>query len=75
MLWVLKRTVSMRQFFWVTQTNVKMDGLENIHNFMLKCFASLDLWLYNILTPGWKLAIGKPSPTPMVALYGSIIEL
>ena len=26
MLWVLKRTVSMRRFFWGPKTNVKTDG-------------------------------------------------
>ena len=36
MLWVLKRTVSMRQFFWAPKTYVQTDGLENIYNFMLK---------------------------------------
>ena len=30
MLWVLKRTVSMRRFFRAHKTNVKIDGLENI---------------------------------------------
>ena len=30
MLWVLKRTVSMRQFFWAPKTYVQTDGLENI---------------------------------------------
>ena len=33
MLWVLKRTVSMRRFSWAPQTYVKTDGLGNIHNF------------------------------------------
>ena len=30
MLWVLKRTVLMRRFFWVPKTYVQTDGLENI---------------------------------------------
>ena len=38
MLWVLKRTVSMRRFFWATKTNVKTDGLENIYFFTLIFF-------------------------------------
>ena len=36
MLWVLKRTVSIRRFFWAPKTYVQNDGLENIYNFMLK---------------------------------------
>ena len=38
MLWVLKRTFSMRQFFWAPKTYVQTDGLENIYNFMFKNF-------------------------------------
>ena len=30
MLWVLKRTVSMRRFFWAPKTYVQADVLENI---------------------------------------------
>ena len=30
MLWVLKRTLSMRRFFWAPKTDVQTDGLENI---------------------------------------------
>ena len=36
MLWVLKRTVSMRRSFWIPKAYVKTDGLENIHNLLLK---------------------------------------
>ena len=35
MLWVLKRTVSLRRFFWAPKTYVKTDGQENIYNFTL----------------------------------------
>ena len=45
MLWVLKRTVSMRPFFWAPKTYVQTDGLENIYNFTLKIFVYLNLWL------------------------------
>ena len=39
MLWVLKRTVSLRWFFRASKTNVKIDGLENISDFTPKlCF-------------------------------------
>ena len=41
MLWVLKRAVSMRQFFWAPKTYVKIDGKENIYNFTLKFFVLL----------------------------------
>ena len=41
MSWVLKRTVSMRRFFWAPKTYVKNDGLENIYNFRLKIFVYL----------------------------------
>ena len=36
MLWVLKRTVSMRRFCWAPKTYVQTDGLENIYIFNLK---------------------------------------
>ena len=36
MLWVLKRTVSMRRFFWAPKTYAQTDGKENIYNFTLK---------------------------------------
>ena len=45
MLWVLKRTVSMRRFFWAPKTYAKNFGWENIYNFMLKFFVYLNLWL------------------------------
>ena len=44
MLWILKRTVSMRRFFWAPKTYVKTDGYENIYNFTLKGFVYLNLW-------------------------------
>ena len=44
MLWVLKRTVSMRRFFWAPKTYVQTDGLENIYNFTLKNYFYLNLW-------------------------------
>ena len=43
MLWVLKRTVSMRRFFWAPKTYTKNYGLENIHNFTQKIFGYLNL--------------------------------
>ena len=43
MLWVLKRTVSMRWGFLSTQNDAKTDGQENIYNFMLKNFLLLNL--------------------------------
>ena len=42
MLWLLKRTISMRQFFFSTKTYVKTDRYENIYNVTLKSFAYLD---------------------------------
>ena len=48
MLWILKRTVSMRQFFWAPKTYVKIEGKENIYNFTLKIFVNLNLWLSEI---------------------------
>ena len=45
MLWVLKRTVSMRRFFWAPKTYFKINGLENIYIFTLKIFAYLSLCL------------------------------
>ena len=36
MLLVLKRTISIRRFFWAHKTYVKTDGKENIANFTLK---------------------------------------
>ena len=46
MLWVLKRTVSMRRFFWAPKTYVQTDGLENIYNFKLKSCVYLNLWCW-----------------------------
>ena len=43
MLWVLKRTVSMRRFFWAPKTHVYIDCLENNFNFPLLKFHYLDL--------------------------------
>ena len=54
MLWVLKRTVSMRRFFWAPKTYVKIDGLENIYNFTLKIFVYLNLCSYNMHTEEFK---------------------
>ena len=46
MMWVLKRTVSMRQFFWVPKTYAKKYGQEYIYNFTLNFFEYLNLdWL------------------------------
>ena len=45
MLWVLKRTVSMRWFFWAPKTYVQTDGLEDIYNFILKNVVYLNLWV------------------------------
>ena len=44
MLWVLKRIVSMRQFFWAPKTYVKTDQKENIYIFTLNIFVYLNLW-------------------------------
>ena len=43
MFWELKRTVSLRRFFWTPKTYVQTDGLENIHYFRLKNFVYLNL--------------------------------
>ena len=40
MLWVLKRTVSVRGFFWAPKKYAKTDELENIYNCTLKNFVS-----------------------------------
>ena len=54
MLWILKRSVSMRRFFWAPKTYVKTDGYENIYNYMLKkfCLSKLDqpMWLWYFIT-------------------------
>ena len=38
MLWVLKRTISLRRFFLAPKTCAKKYGLENLYNFTLKIF-------------------------------------
>ena len=43
MLWVLKRTVSMRRFFWAPKTYAQNNGQENIYNLMLMFFVYLNL--------------------------------
>ena len=45
MLWVLKRTVPIRRFFWAPKTYVQTDGLENSYNFTLKNCVYLNLWI------------------------------
>ena len=39
MLWVLKRTVSMRRFFCAPKMYVKTDGWDNIYNFNIFCLS------------------------------------
>ena len=39
MLWVLKRTVSMRHFFWAPTLYASFDGYENKYYFTLKNIA------------------------------------
>ena len=43
MLWVLKRTVSVRRSFWAPKTHAKNYGQENISIFTLKIFVYLNL--------------------------------
>ena len=43
MLWVFKRTVSIRRFFLVPKKYVKTDELENIYNLTLKNCVYLNL--------------------------------
>ena len=43
MLWVLKRSVSMRRFFRAPKTYVQTDGLEYIYNFTIKNCVYLNL--------------------------------
>ena len=45
MLWVRKRTISMRWFFWAPKTYAYSYGLEDIYNFTLKICAYLNLCL------------------------------
>ena len=46
MLWVLKRTVSMRRIVWAPKTYGKTDGLETNYNFKLKKNVYLSLWYF-----------------------------
>ena len=43
LLLVLKRTVSMRQFYWAHKTHVQFYGQENNHNLMFKNWL---IWIY-----------------------------
>ena len=43
-LWALKRTISLRRFFWAPKAYVKTDGLEKIYNLTLKRYVYLNLW-------------------------------
>ena len=53
MLWVLKRTVSMRQLFWAPKTYAKIYGYENIYNFTLILFClSKPMYIYRLLSSG-----------------------
>ena len=49
-LWLLKRTFSMRQFFWAPKMYVKNNGTENIYNWTLKNFVYLNLCQTHKLT-------------------------
>ena len=57
MLWVLKRTVSMRRFFWAPKTYVKGDSKPN-DKYVLSERA---LWTMNLETSiikiGWKMGM------------------
>ena len=48
MLWVLKKTFSMRQFFLARKTYANNYGCEIINNFTLKIFVYLNMCLCNI---------------------------
>ena len=53
MLWLLKRMVSRRRFFWEHKTHVFSDGLENNHNFTLKNVLNwpyVKLALFNVIS-------------------------
>ena len=43
MLWVIKRTISMRRFFWAPKTYAKIMGNKNIYNFKLNIIVYLKL--------------------------------
>ena len=55
MLWVLKRTVSMRRFFWAPKTYAKNDGPENIHNYKLQICVYLNLYCLVVFRQGLTL--------------------
>ena len=44
MLWVLKRTISIRRFFWASKTYAKNYGQENIYYFSLIFCVHLNLF-------------------------------
>ena len=46
MLWVLKRTVSLRRFFLAPKTYAQNYASENIYNFTLTQFLCLNLCMY-----------------------------
>ena len=68
MLWVLKRTVSMRRFFWAPKAYVKNNGQEIIHNFRLY----LNLWSLQIvkiklkIVYWWNAKTGNHSSGPVI---------
>ena len=55
MLWVLKRIVSMRWFFWAPKTYVKIDGQENIYNLRVKNCVYLNLRLVQIWSVSFEI--------------------
>ena len=48
MLWVLKRPISMRPFFWAPKTYAKIMGKKINYNFTLKFFVYLNLWTFTL---------------------------
>ena len=72
MLLVLKRTVSMRLFFLAPNTNVKTDGEEIVHNFILNIVVHQDLYHFKhhcLNTQSIKVEDSKDQEPEILLIY------
>ena len=67
MVWVLKRTVSMRQVFLAPKTHAKTDGQKNNYNFMLEKIAQ---WTFE--TTQLDIPVGSKLSAKSVLVWATV---
>ena len=82
MLFILKRTILLRQFFLAPKRNVYSDGKETNNKYMLKLYIYLDLvmhWTYiivarfNVLQNKYASRLQSPGKETMVTYFGLLL--